>query len=65
MNTYSFPSRPTRGEAIASSPTMSGTSTGAAGSHAVRSAIQMSSRGAVPTDAEMISQRPSLLTLAP
>ena len=44
---------------------MSGTSAGAAGSHAVRSAIQMSSRGAVPTDAEMISQRPSRLTLTP
>ena len=44
---------------------MSGTSAGAAGSPAVRSAIQMSSRGAVPTDAEMMSQRPSRLTLTP
>ncbi len=44
---------------------MSGTSAGDAASLAVRSAIQMSSRGAVPIDAEMISQRPSRLTLAP
>ena len=44
---------------------MSGTSSGDAGSLAVRSAIQMSSLGAVPMEAEMISQRPSMLTLAP
>ncbi len=44
---------------------MTGTSTGSAGSHAVRSAIQMSSRGAVPIDAETMSQRPSRLTLTP
>ena len=44
---------------------MSGTSSGDAGSPAVRSAIQMSSLGAVPMEAEMMSQRPSMLTLAP
>ncbi len=63
--TYARPSRPMCMAVLASTPTCTSTRAGASSGDAVRSAIHRSLRGSVPSELEMSSQRPSMLTETP
>ena len=63
--TYSRPSRATHAPVSASRPTATSTNDGCSSPDAVRSAIHTSVRGAVPAEADTMSQRPSRETDTP